>query len=337
MLQFHRTAGTPPNYLAWREQRKLLLWVLLIGLPPIAVLRVVDRWRAAELDSQNPAADAAPIDPRLPTPSPALPALGAFTIEPEQRENNQQNNRIDDRYFRGVMPNYLESVRDDTPSRPADQDACLNLLQVLHRATDAELKQASLGLVTYVQLFRQPEVYRGRLVDLRGTVRRAHPIPLPKNQSGLTQYYQLWLFTKDSGTNPFIVYALDLPAGFPIGTKLREPVELTGFFFKRVAYSAAGGGMTAPMLLAKTVAWNGAALAEKADANEKLQTRMKWTLGIAVVTAIALVGAMWQLNRTMRRPFIRRAEMSAEAASALQDADLPTVEDQLQRLAREQS
>lgn len=334
MLEFNRTAGAPRNFLAWREQRKLLLWVLLIGVPMIVTLRAYDLWQSASV--RRPAEEA-PIDPRLPESGRSIPALDTFTaaatpeIDPEKPAEPR---RDPDKYFPGVMPNYLESVRDDTPSRPADQDACFNLLQTLERATDHELKSASLGPVTYVQLYRQPDAYRGRLVDLRGSVRRVEQIPLPENRTGLTKYYRLWLRPDDS-TNPIIVYTIELPEGFPVGEKVREPIKLTGFFFKRVAYAAHSGGITAPMLLAKSVDWQAPSPQERAAAVAQSKNRLQWLMGIALVGSIVLVGAMWWLSRLSRRPMIKRPEASAESIDALHHADITTVEEDLRRLSNE--
>jgi hypothetical protein len=334
LLQFHRTAEAPPNYLAWREQRKVLLWVLLIGVPMIAGLRAWDLWNAAPA---RPADEEAKIDPSLPWTNHSL-TLDSFTAEPlaEHREAEPQENHNDDKFFRGVIPSYLESVRDDTLSRQADQDAFFNLFQTLNRAPIDELKAASLGPTTYVQLFRQPEAYRGRLVDLRGTVRRAHRRPLKENHTGLTHNYQLWFFPVDNPNNPIVVYSLDLPEGFPIGMKINEPVELTGFFLKRVAYGAQAGGMTAPMVLAKTVQWKASSPQDKAEAADRAKNRMQWLAGIAVIGTVVLAVVMWQLNRSLRRPMTRRGEMPDGAVGALHDADVTTVEEDLQRLSREE-
>lgn len=338
MLQFHRTAKAPPNYLAWRQQRKLLLWVLLIGIPIIALLRIGDL-RHAEAP-QPAAAEDAKIDPSLPDHSHASPTLDTFTAEPaiEHREIELSASKAknSNKFFRGVIPEYLESVRDDTPSRPADHDACFNLFQALNRANRDELKAASLGKASYVQLFRQPEAYRGKLVDLRGTVRRAHRLPLVKNHTGLTHNYELWLFTEDSQANPIIVYALDLPEGFPTGMKIHEPIELTGFFFKRVAYGAKGGGMTAPTVLAKTVEWKAPSPAQRTTTANESRQRLQWLMGAAVFGIILLTFLMWRLSRPTRRPILHRAPMSAETVEVLQDADVLTVQEELGRLAREE-
>ena len=341
MLNFHRTAGRTPNYLGRREQRRLLIWVLAIGIPVILIVQAIDFWRSADL----PAAkrdDGAAIDPRLPE-RPSL-ALDAFTIEPEVDLDELPAEAGADatgdphtRYFRGVIPAYLKSVRDDTPSRRSDQDASYNLLSVLKRNDLRDLKAASLGDVTYVQLYRQPETYRGRLVDLRGVVRRAHRIELPENHAGVTHYYQLWLFTPDSGEHPLVVYSLELPDRFPTGMKIHERVDLTGFFFKRVAYGAQGGGMTAPMLLTNSVQWNSVpppTAEERQAVNEQWLT---WLFSIAVAAVVVLAIVMWRVNSALRRPIIPRSELSPAEAEAIGREPTESVEEHLRNLSQQDS
>jgi hypothetical protein len=158
-------------------------------------------------------------------------------------------------YFPGVNPKSLDNIRDDAPSTHAEQACSLELLNILNRTDSATLDKASIGPVTYAQLFRQPNQYRGRLVTVSGIVRRANPIDLFPNEYGLKMYYQVWLWPSDNPSSPIVIYCLNLPNGFPTGMELAEEAEVTGFFFKRWAYQAEDALRTAPTLLAKNVDW----------------------------------------------------------------------------------
>ncbi|NUQ63835.1 MAG: hypothetical protein HUU20_15265 [Pirellulales bacterium] len=109
--------------------------------------------------------------------------------------------------------------------------------------------------MTYVQLAQQPEAYRGELVTLAGTVRRAQRVTAPKNDRGIESYYQLWLQPEDDPTDPIVVYSLELPEGFPTGMEVSADARLTGFFFKRWAYMAQDRLRSAPTVLSRTVDW----------------------------------------------------------------------------------
>ncbi len=156
-------------------------------------------------------------------------------------------------YFRGVMSNYLQAVRDDSPFVCAEQDAWFNLLDVLNKADLHELKRASRGPTTFVQLYRQSDEYRGELVTLHGIVRRVYRVAAPKNDYGFKYYYQIWLTPDDNLSNVEVVFCLRLPAGFPTGEGLSEHAEVTGFHFKRWLYRAQDTLRSAPVILAQTI------------------------------------------------------------------------------------
>jgi hypothetical protein len=173
-------------------------------------------------------------------------------------------------YFPGVVPEELENIRDDKPSQRSETACSLRLFDLLRRTDSQELHDASTGRVTYAQLFRQPNDYRGRLVTVSGTVRRAQWIAVAANEYGIKEYCQLWLWPSDNPSSPMILYCLKLPKGFPIGQKIAEDVELTGFFFK----------------------WN--------QRPEMVQEKPveEWPLGILIgIAAVAAVVAAWAVYR----------------------------------------
>ena len=158
---------------------------------------------------------------------------------------------------------FLESVRDNTVFRPSEKDAWFRLLEDLKHRDETDLHQSSVGRVGFLQLYRQPREYRGKLVTVAGELRLGYHRQAPKNIYGVTSYYIFWL-KPSIADSPIVVYCLDIPDGFPDvrsiedkGEKpvLSEDVEFTGYFFKRWAYRAEDGTRLAPLILAKTPTW----------------------------------------------------------------------------------
>jgi hypothetical protein len=123
-------------------------------------------------------------------------------------------------------------------------------------------------VVSFGQLFKQPEVYRGRLVTVEGTARRVEFMEAPENFYGIDSYFRLWLQPVGSNS-PIVIYSLDVPEGFPAMRiaqtpdsylDLEESVRITGFFFKRWPYSARDGTRLAPVVLSRTFSWSPSAL-----------------------------------------------------------------------------
>ena len=128
---------------------------------------------------------------------------------------------------------------------------------------------------TYIrgQLFRQSDEYRGELVTVSGTVHRACPTGIARNDLGIKKYWRVWLQTRDNRFSPLVVYCLYLPEDFPTGMKVSAEVEITGFFFKRWMYSDAKSELrTAPVIVARTVNWkqNGEPASTETPFAEKL-------------------------------------------------------------------
>ncbi|MCS7305326.1 MAG: hypothetical protein NZ602_09500 [Thermoguttaceae bacterium] len=196
-----------------------------------------------------------PIDTRLAPPDKELDAEVVVFIPVESQAWASKILPAGFRQEPVLSRQQLELIQDDSLFRRAEREVWSRLLELLQETEESELQKRSEGLVTYGQLFRQSAAYRGRLVTVRGQLRRAEQVPMPSNSWGQQYYYQTWLQPVDQPSNPIQIYCLHLPEGFPLGLRIQEEVEVTGFYFKRVAYMAQDGLRTAPTLVAKTVRW----------------------------------------------------------------------------------
>ncbi len=204
------------------------------------------------------------------------------------------------RYFPGVKPSYLKSIRDNRPLGSSEWDTWLHLFDVLKRSSEPALQEACTGRVSFIQLFEQSKEYRGELVRTGGTLRRAHPAKTPRNDYGLTGYYQTWLSPADHPADPIAVWCLHLPEGFPQGMQIAEEVEVTGFYLKLWAYKAADGTVRrAPLILARTVDWHKRPPAAAPPRRDPVFL----FLVVAGAVALAVLAAVFIYQRTaMRSP-----------------------------------
>jgi len=229
----------------------------------------------------------------------------------------------------------LAAIRDDMVWRPEEQTAWFRSFEKLMALTDRDLNRQSLGIVGFVQLFRQTNEYRGQLVTVSGTAELAYHVPAPKNDLGIDRYYVFWLRPGDGSDAPIVVYALELPDGFPnVGndhTNLREEMSFTGYFFKRWAYGARDGIRTAPLILAKRPAWQLA---------PPLLSAKRPSLGImtAAAVAVALLAiaiARWVYNSSNSHAAPRHAasrEPTSKQLAAMAEHKFgPTITEALQQ------
>jgi hypothetical protein len=147
-------------------------------------------------------------------------------------------------------------------------------------------------------LFRQPNQYRGRLVDVSGVAHRAVRVDLPANAYGIKQYFQVWLWPSDNPSAPMVVYCLRLPKDFPVGMELAEPAAVTGYFFKRWAYQAEDAILAAPELLARTLQWEPRPVMTPPRSVETWPISV--VVGVAALAALLGAGIVYLRTRSPR-------------------------------------
>lgn len=238
----------------------------------------------------------------------------------------------------------LIAVQDDTVSRPEDSDAWFGLLAALRKASPTELSQP-VPEVTYLQLFKQPQDYRGELVRIRGRIKRAKPIESRENLYGIDKQYILWLEPSDGSPTPIVVYTLQLPEGFPSldqpnlddgYTKLWEDVEINGYFLKRWAYRAHDGINTVPLLLTKEPQWYPSAnVGARADGLPSAWLLLASVLGTAlfgIVVAAVVYGRTSNTAKT-RQLFAPSPEQQQDVHTSLAKLEAgPNVLESLKKL-----
>ena len=278
----------------------MLLLVMSLGLVVVLMMeaRKPDNWRWIDRIDQGKREDvdsgaSQSIDTRL-RPEALSDAVPDSFVSPAPMESEEVPPR---RYFRGVKPTYLNSIHDDTTFRHNERDAWFHLLEILDKNDEATLRKASTGRRAFVQLFEQSDEYRGELVTVRGTMRRANRLSAPTNDYGIKNYYQTWVTPDDSRNNLFVIYCLHLPKKFPSGMQIEEDVEVTGFYFKRWAYKAQGAMWTAPTLLARTVRWLKRPAVEQAP-REPVSVFV--VVAVALALSVPVIVYVWIRTRRIR-------------------------------------
>jgi hypothetical protein len=203
---------------------------------------------------------------------------------------------------------HLARIEDDTLFlRPAEREIWLRL-QGLARDTDpAELRRQSAGQVSYLQLFKQPNEYRGRPVTIRGTAMYAYRVSVGENYLGVKEHFVFWINPDGGPTSPIVVYAIDVPPGFPAieanrdgdMTRLHEDLVVTGYFLKRGAYLGKDGTYTAPLVIANVPEWNRreVTLADTARFSFGPAWLVPTIIAALVISALLFALVWWRLKR----------------------------------------
>lgn len=102
----------------------------------------------------------------------------------------------------------------------------------------------------FVDLFRNPTDYHGKLVTLTGHVRKLVEMPADQNPYGIERLYEAWFFDEHSQSNPSVVICTSLdPRLKPEPETLIDHCRVTGYFFKNMAYDGQRDLRFAPLLI----------------------------------------------------------------------------------------
>lgn len=159
------------------------------------------------------------------------------------RENNRV--RIDESLLSAIKDNTFGVTASEKPTYDA-------ILAKVRHTPLAELEGAAHKDVPFAVLMLDADRYRGELLSIEGDIRRLHKLPSPEDTAMTDDSFEAWLFTADSGLNPYRIILAELPEGIPLGDDLQSPVRVrtTGYFFKRYSYATANDFHTAPLLIA---------------------------------------------------------------------------------------
>lgn len=313
-----RRGDGPRNFLSRREYRRIF-WVFM---PPAMVVMLALGWVERAWFGRPPSPTPPQVDTRMTAIRGEAPDADSVMIEMDR------DGEAVPPAARGLAASAeaLAKVRDDTVFRAADEDAWFQILTTLRSAEAGPPSRSAAQAVSFAELFGQPKSFRGRLVTVRGTLRRLEKLAAQPNPYGFADYWQGWLEPEGGPPSPIVVYFLQVPPGMPEGQSIREPVEVVGYFFKRWAYAATDTVRLAPLVLALEPSWRQRPAGRRE--NDPIGTAALITMVAVVLLTLAGIRAAGG-GPTRRRPMAEPHDL----ASALDDAEARSTEESLRRLA----
>ncbi|MFM7034666.1 MAG: hypothetical protein ACKOYJ_05655 [Planctomycetia bacterium] len=305
----------PKNYLTPGEHRRLF-WRFM---PPAVVVVLLAGWVERTWFREPQPPPPPQVDTRLDRPLDDASEPDAVLIEPEP---DWLDPAAHDDHLLGASRESLERVRDDTVFRSDDRDAWFELWRTLRDQGSPDA--AAAYRVSFTELYGQPRSFRGRPIAMAGTLRRLERVEAPENDLGIDGYWQGWLEPEAGPASPVVVYFLVIPDGMPEGLSIAEPIDVTGYFFKRWAYAAKDTVRTAPMIVAAAPRWT---------PRPDIRPAAESIGGFAIATMAALVLLTLVGIRLAGRGGARPPAPIADIAAALEGAEIVSPEEALRRLA----
>ncbi|MBA4015648.1 MAG: hypothetical protein C0483_00525 [Pirellula sp.] len=238
----------------------------------------------------------------------------------------------------GMDYGLYDDVRPFSSDLSAERECLFQLLVAMKKVDFAKLQELTKGAYSVVPLFNDGPKMLGELTAQEGQARRAVLVVADKElqrRYGISQYYEVALFTAESVDNPLLFNLLELPPGFPQGQDINETVRipgtyLTGWTYKRdrtdaekreaAKREAAGlppekpGMQKAPLLVGKSLVWLKRIVAAQDDG-------FSWLVNGAVIVLVLVIAAIaWTTLRADRtaRDIVQRTN-APPAGTSLND------------------
>lgn len=234
----------------------------------------------------------------------------------------------------------LKKVADDTVMRPADHQLLFRYL-----AEPLPVSKEAQSSITFLELVKQPEAFRGKPITIRGRVKEVSRQAASKNRNGITDIYIYWLMLEDGPTSPIRVMSALPPEGFPkilepdgeTRQKMQEDIVFQGYFLKRFAYQAKDGDRVTPLILTHQPTWLPTKTLREQREDEPFINDVMFSVPIVAVLSFAIVAVVYFLAFQKRK----QAEAnppSAELLHALEQLPVPpTTSESLKQLENEAS
>ncbi len=272
--------------------------------------------------------------PRVPEPNASeTPKLEG--PDTKQKSPSANTSATGDKYYVDLESDILEGVQDNTLRiRAKEEDVYYFVLAKARDIPLSYLERAAVKDVAFTVLMLESDRYRGKLITVDGEIRRLVKFAASKNVYGIQHLYEAWLFTGNSGQNPYRIVFTSIPEGIPQGSELKRPprVRVTGYFFKRYGYQAQHGLHVAPLLLAKQPRWFPPRRVETQDLG-----LAPYVLGFVVVVGAVLGLTLWRFSisdKKFHQSHLQRiTRASNEAIAALDGVETSDVNDLFRQMS----
>jgi hypothetical protein len=173
--------------------------------------------------------------------------------------------------------------------------------------------------VTYGEMYGTPAKFRGRIIPVKGRLRRlmrSEP-PLDLFKKGIKECYEAWVFTPAADSNPVRVDVPRLPEGLRPprdGEKIDRPVSFNGYFLTRFKYESDKGPRETLLFIAPTLevdAADGKDAAAPQSAAELWKDSLPYLVAVFAAVVLLAMGLGWWFRRDDARYHARIAKVRA--------------------------
>jgi hypothetical protein len=190
----------------------------------------------------------------------------------------------------------FQAVSDKAPLRDEEMPAYWRLMAWEEHQSTKELLARARKNVTFNELYRRPETWRGKLLQFPVHVQQsAVAEDLADNPLGLESVQEVWGWNSDSQPYWYWLIVPRLPPNMPSGKDIYEEATFVGYFLKLLPYEDHRGKTLATPLLIGRLIWHPAP-------DNPLMRRDEWTWPWYLAGGLAVLFILrWTLTVAARR------------------------------------
>ncbi|HZU39317.1 MAG TPA: hypothetical protein VFA18_25550 [Gemmataceae bacterium] len=230
-------------------------------------------------------------------------------------------------------------IEDRAPVRSKSENgmefnAYYDAVVTAHGATAAGFAKGARRDVSYVNVFEQPERYRGDILHIEGRLYRVRKLEAASfvHDLGIDTIYEGWVYTDADGNRyPWCIVFTDLPSGLQIGESMNVQVAFDGFFFKRYRYQARSGKTRdCPLLIGHSPVVTQPLTATRSNWPTLVIVGLAGLLGTTIALIVALTWWYGRSDRHLRARLAVTGSTFAEPGSREEEPEgfLRTSEDE---------
>jgi hypothetical protein len=155
--------------------------------------------------------------------------------------------------FEQSQAEYLfQAITDKEPLAREEMSAYWKLMRWSMTESFEDLWERSRKDVYFTHLAEAPQKYRGELIGLKVSLRRALAHEAEKNSAGAKQVFEAWGVTNESRSGLYCFVFYDKPPELAIQPSIHEEATFVGYFLKQFSYEdAMGKKRWAPLLIGR--------------------------------------------------------------------------------------
>ncbi len=248
--------------------------------------------------------DGKPADSNKPAGQPAEMAIAQSPVAPVASEDFEKivpGPTDEDEGEWDAAKEEFQAITDKDVLAAIEMPLYWRLVKWVQAQTFDQLRQRA-KTVSYVQLWEQPDEYRGKLIRLKMLhLRQAFKWPATENSANVKVVYDARGWTDDSKVFPYIVLFCDKPPKLRLGSDIHEESTFVGYFLKQMSYRDGLDTRRAAPLLIGRLHWE-KNLAEEALQSNRAQAGEFWPVLIGGgVFLVAIVGIWVYRARSPRK------------------------------------